>query len=139
MSTQTGVLARRVDVAPTTLLVAVGDLFFIGLFVLLGELSHGVEPLSQPLLVLDTYVPFLIGWLLTSILGGMYTRDAWRTPKRAVSLTLPAWIGADLVAQSLRATSLFHGDAAVTFFLVAAAVGGFFLTGWRVAVAWATG
>jgi hypothetical protein len=135
MSTLSGAISRRVDFTPTTLVVAAGDLLCIGLFVVLGELSHGIDPLRQPLVVVDTYVPFLVGWLVVSLLGGLYTRDAWLFPKRAVAWTLPAWFLADLIAQLLRATAFFHGDAALTFYLVAAAVGGLLLASWRAAVA----
>lgn len=134
MSAVSGFVRRRIDTTSTTLTVAAGDVVAIGVFVVAGELSHGVDPLSQVGRTLDTAVPFLLGWGLLALIGGLYTADAWRSPKRAVAWTLPAWVGADVVAQALRATPAFHGNAAVPFFLVAAAVGGALLTGWRVVV-----
>ena len=44
------------------------------------------------------------------------------------------WLGADLVAQALRATTFFHGDPALTFFLVAGAFGLALLAVGRLAV-----
>lgn len=135
MSVSTAAIRPRIDRTPTTLLAAVGDVVAIGLFVLVGELSHGVDPLATPLLVLDTLAPFVVGWVLVALFGGLYTADAWRSPRRVVTRTFPAWLVADGVAQLLRATSLFHGSAAFTFYLVSAVVGGSFLVGWRLAVA----
>ncbi|MFB6185043.1 MAG: DUF3054 domain-containing protein [Haloarculaceae archaeon] len=134
MSTHSGFVGRRIDATPLTLAVAIGDVLAIGLFVAIGELNHGVSLLAQLGRAVDTAVPFLIGWWIFAVFGGLYTADAWRSPKRAAAKTFPAWVGADLLAQLLRATPLFHGDAAVTFFLVAAAAGGLLIVGWRVVV-----
>jgi hypothetical protein len=43
-----------------------------------------------------------------------------------------SWIGAVAIAQGLRATSAFHGGAALTFAVVSVLVGGLLLTLWRV-------
>jgi hypothetical protein len=136
MSVGTHSLEHRVDASPTTLLVAVGDLLLIGAFVVAGELQHGVNPATQPWIAVDTYVPFLLAWLGTSLLGGLHTVDARTTPKRAVAWTVPAWIAAALVAILLRATALFHGSAAPAFFLVSVGVGLALLVPWRAGVAW---
>jgi len=134
MSTTGTAVRRRVDTSPRTFAVAVGDAVAIGLFVAAGEYSHGFDPTVYPLRALDTFAPFVIGWFVVSLLGGLYTADAWRSPKRVVARTVPAWIGAAAIAQLLRATPLFHGGAAVTFFLVSAAVGAMLLIGWRTVV-----
>jgi hypothetical protein len=136
MSTAATAVGRRIDTSPTTLAVAVGDAAAIGLFVVAGEYSHGFDPTVYPLRALDTFAPFFIGWLVVSLLGGLYTADAWRSPKRVVAWTVPAWIGAAAIAQLLRATPLFHGGAALTFFLVSAAVGATLLVGWRTVVSY---
>ena len=66
----------RVDPAPVTALVALGDLACIGAFVVAGEISHDVDPVANPLYVTETAIPFLIGWTLVALLGGLYAADA---------------------------------------------------------------
>jgi ethanolamine transporter EutH len=128
-------LRQRVDPTPGMALVAVVDLALVGAFVVAGEISHNIDPVANPLYVLDTYTPFLLGWLLAALLGGLYSSDALATPRRALVWTGLAWIGAAIVAQALRATALFHGDAALTFFLVSVGVGLALLVPWRVGLA----
>lgn len=128
-------LRGRIDTSTLTAALAAGDVGAITLFVVLGEISHGVSPVANPERVAGTLAPFLIGWTVASLVGSLYTRDALRPPVRAVSWTLPAWILAVVVAQALRATPVFPGNAALTFALVSTAVGGALLIGWRVLVA----
>lgn len=124
-------LRRRVEPTPSMALLAVGDVLAILTFVVVGEISHGIDPLAQPGRVVGTLAPFLIGLALTTISGGLYTADAIRSPRRAVSLVVPAWIAAVVVAQLLRATAVFPGDAALTFAVVSTLVGGTLLVVWR--------
>lgn len=125
----------RVDLTPPMAVLAVGDLLAVLVFVVVGEITHSVDPVAQFGRVLGTLTPFLIGFAVVALLGGLYTRDAIRSPKRAVSLIVPAWVGAVLIAQVLRATSMFPGSAAVTFALVSMAVGGLLLLVWRAVAA----
>jgi len=127
----TSSLRWRVDPEPSMAVLAVGDLLAVLVFVVVGEITHGVDPITQPGRVLGTLAPFLIGLAIVTFVGGLYTRDAIRSPRRAVSLIVPAWIGAVLIAQLLRATAFFPGDAAVTFAAVSVAVGGLLLLVWR--------
>ncbi|WP_226012745.1 DUF3054 domain-containing protein [Halomicrobium salinisoli] len=129
-------LRGRIDASSLTAALAAGDVAAIALFVLLGQtMGHSMNPLANPERVAGTLAPFLIGWVVASLVGSLYTRDALRPPVRAVSWTLPAWILAVVVAQALRATALFPGGAALTFALVSIAVGGALLVGWRLAIA----
>lgn len=125
----------RVDGNRATLGVAVGDLLLIGLFVLLGELRHGVDPVTQPLVVLDTYAPFLVGWLVAALAVGAYGPRARRSMESAVTATAGAWVVAVLVAQLLRASAFFHGDADPAFAAVSLLVGLALLLPWRAALA----
>lgn len=136
--TSVGTAVRhRVDPAPLTALVALGDLVCIGVFVLVGvTVGHEtIDPTAHPGRVLATYATFVAGWAVASLLGGLYTVDARRSVKRAVSRTVPAWIGAAVVAQGLRATPVFPGEAALTFFLVSVGTVLALLVPWRAAVA----
>jgi hypothetical protein len=128
-------LGSRFEPTSRTALLIAGDVAAIGLFVVLGEISHGVDPVAQAGRVADTIAPFLVGWLVVAVAGGLYTADAVRSWRRAVEMTAPAWIAAALIGQGLRATPLFHGDAALPFVVVSILVGLALLVPWRIAVA----
>lgn len=134
MSTAFGsFLDSRIDGSPRTLALAAGDVACIALFVLLGERSHGVSVVDQPLVVLDTFAPFFIGWVVASLLVGAYAARAHRSLRAAAGYAAGSWAVAVAIGQSLRATSLFHGSAAPTFVVVSLLVGTALLVTWRVA------
>ena len=136
MSTTSAALRGRIDVSSISLGLAIGDAVLIGLFVVSGEISHGVDPITQTGVVIDTALPFYIGWVIASLVLGAYSRVARETPKRAALTAVGAWIVAALIGQGLRATSLFHGEFAIPFVLVSIGVGLVLLVPWRVAVSW---
>lgn len=108
-----------------------GDLLAISVFVIVGELSHGVDPVAQWAFVLDATIPFLLGWLVAGPLLGAYSLWSLQDPLRAAVAVVPAWLVADGIGQLIRDSDAFHGSADPVFFLVAAAVGGLLLIGWR--------
>lgn len=134
MSTVADRVRGRVDLSVSTAGLLLGDLVAIASFVIIGEINHGIDPLANPGIVVDTYVPFLVGWLLAAGLAGVYARGLHESPRWMAVTVLGAWLVADAVGQLLRSTAYFHGDAALTFALVAAAVGSLFLVGWRLAL-----
>lgn len=136
MSTTSAALRGRIDLSSISLGLAIGDAILIGLFIVSGEISHGVDPIAQTGVVIDTALPFYIGWVLASLALGAYSRAARETPKRAALMAAGTWIVAALIGQGLRATSLFHGNFAITFALVSISVGCVLLVPWRVAVSW---
>lgn len=130
----------RVDPTSLTATVAVGDLVCIAVFVFGGAAAgHGFDPVGQFGHVARTYLSFLVGWLVVAVPVGLYTVEARRTPARALARTGPAWVVAALLAQGLRATPLFPGNAAVTFYLVSVGVGLALLGPWRAGVSWLSG
>lgn len=110
---------------------APGDVTAILVFVILGEFSHGQNPLTVFGPFFQTLVTFLVGWIAVAIVGGAYAADTHTDRRRAVLVPIVLWAFADAIAQALRATELFAGDAAITFYLVALVVGGTLLGGWR--------
>ncbi len=130
----------RVDPSRTTVGLFAGDVAAITLFVVLGEISHGIDPMAVPWYVLgNTLSPFLVGWLLVSVPAGMYG-SAPREPLSKLALrTAGAWFLADVVAQMIRATPYIQGGASleniVVFGLVSFTVGGTLLVSWRVGTA----
>lgn len=123
-------LASRVDRGTVRTFLA-GDLVAILAFVLLGELRHGVDPMTAPGRVAGVAVPFLLAWLVVGALAGAYAPGLRDDARRLVLVALGAWIGAAAVAQVLRGTAAFPGDADPVFFLVTVLVGGALLVGWR--------
>lgn len=134
MSTAT-YLRSRVDPGPRSVGLAAGDAAAILAFATLGAAHHGEAPVSDPVHVGLVATPFLLGWIVAALVGGLYTADATSSPRRALSWTVPAWIAAALLGQALRATALFPGDTAPTFVLVTVLVGGGLVVGWRVLAA----
>jgi hypothetical protein len=123
----------RSQIEPTSLAagLVVGDVAALAAFVAAGRQQHLGTPIGDPVNFLDTLAPFLIGWAIAAVVGGLYTSDAVLTPRRAISWALPAWVLAVVVGMGLRATSLFTGSAAPTFIIVTFVVGGTLVVGWR--------
>lgn len=128
----TSSLRARIDPSPVTGVLAIGDWLVILAFVVAGEISHGYDPIADAGRVAGTFVPFVLGWAVVAIAGGLYTEDAVRSVRPAVASTVPAWSIAVVLAQLFRATPYFHGNASVPFALVAIGIGGVLILGWRV-------
>ncbi len=134
MSTST-YLQSRVDASGLSAALVAGDLLAIGGFVAAGRFQHWGSPIGDPAVFAEVLAPFLIGWTVAALLGGLYTRDAVLFPRRAVSWTLPAWVVAVAIAMALRSTREFAGGTAWTFIAVTLVVGGTMVVGWRVLAA----
>lgn len=133
-------LRDRFDVSPATTLVAVGDLGAIAAFVLLGAVGAHGRPLGNVAGLAEAALPFVVGWVLASFLGSLYTTDARRSVVRAVSWTIPAWITAAVIAQLLRASPLLSDSFSWTLLAVSIVAGSALLVPWRAATAyWLSG
>lgn len=132
----TGVRAEgaRETADRTTLLLAVGDVVFVAGLVLVGQLSHGVTPIEQPVAALETVAPFVVGWLVVAAIAGFYTTDAGRSVSGTVRWTAVAWIAAANVAFILR-RGIFGETVRWPFPLVMTGFGLLVLVGWRVGYA----
>lgn len=129
MSALSGLTPRLDRDAVRTFLV--GDVVAILAFVVLGELRHGVDPVTMPGRFAGTAVPFLVGWAVVGALLGAYAASVRRGAGRLAAVTAVAWTGAAAVAQALRATAVFPGDADPVFYLVTVGFGGAILVAWR--------
>lgn len=114
--------------------VLAGDLLVVVGVLVAGELSHGVSPISDPLLVLDTLVPFLVGWVLVAALLGAYDAEALSGSVASVRVGAGAWIGAANVGLILRGSPYFHGGVTWPFPLVATGTVLVVLVAWRAVV-----
>ena len=108
----------------SSLLLYLGDVFFILLFALIGRQTHnmptGVAAFGA---IFNTAAPFIIGWLVVAPWFGAYQSEAWQDAKSAVLTVLKAIVPALIAGILLR--RLFEGGfSPVVFYLVA---GGFML------------
>ncbi|WP_254274056.1 DUF3054 domain-containing protein [Haloarcula marina] len=115
---------ERVELSSRTAALAVADFAAIAVFVGVGEVTHGYNPFVDVGRFAGTLAPFLLGWVLVGGLTGVYGSDVLRSRTGMAVRTLGSWVLAVVVAQLLRATAVFHGDAALTFALVSVAIGG---------------
>lgn len=123
---------RVVDDRRRLAVLAGGDLAVVLGVVLAGELSHGVDPLAEPLLVADTLVPFLVGWAVAAAVLAPYDPGRMTTALGAARAGAGTWLAAANVGLLLRASPYFHGGVTWPFPLV---VTGFVLVplvAWRV-------
>ncbi len=126
---------RRFDRSPATAGLVVGDLLVLSGLLLMGSLRHNENPIETPLLFADTVAPFLVGWIVASLLVGAYSKRARQSPRAAALFGGGTWIVASLIGAGLRATSLFHGDSPLSFVLVVTGIGLVFFVIWRGVVA----
>jgi len=139
MSNAAASLRSRLALSSTTAGIALVDIALIGVFVVVGELSHGISPVESPFRVADTFAPFLIGWVVASVLADAYGYRAFSNAKAAATVAGATWISAALLGQLLRGTALFHGNLSLPFVLVSIGVGLVLLVPWRVLVALRSG
>jgi len=140
MSTVAEWFGGRVEVSRTTLGLFAGDLAAIVLFVVVGEITHGIDPVAAAgYVVTNTLSPFVVGWLLVAVPAGMYGAATRESTPRVALRTAAVWLCADAFAQVVRATPYVQGGASfrasVVFGVVSFVVGGGLLVAWRVGTA----
>ncbi|MFC4541983.1 DUF3054 domain-containing protein [Halosolutus amylolyticus] len=134
MDTASRTTTRDGRVDRETLLLGAVDVCVVVAFVTVGLLSHGTNPIAEPIAALETIAPFVLGWLAIAPLAGVYgTRST--SIARVARVTAVAWIAAANVGLILRASPLFDGSAVWPFTLVMTGFGLLALVGWRVAYA----
>lgn len=120
-------LGGRFKASRRTLGLAVGDIAMIALFVLLGELRHSGTLASG----VETFVQFGIGWLLVSVIAGVYSDQTLNGPRRAVVQVVAAWVIAAVIGQLVRLAMTPGSFIHPSFLAVSIGFGGAFLAGWR--------
>lgn len=125
---------RTGSVDRETLVLGIGDVVLIAGLVVVGQLSHGTNPLAQPVTSLEAITPFVIGWLVVAVVAGVYARPVASSVTRVARLTTVTWIAAANVGLILR-QAVFADTAAWPFPLVMTGFGLLLLVGWRVGYA----
>lgn len=115
-------------------LLALGDGTALGVFVVVGLLTHHINPLLFPTHTVMTALPFLIAWALVAPVGGLYRRAVIGSIRPTVWRTAVVWTIASVLGAGIRATPVFHGGAPLEFIAVNLVFGLAFLLPWRVSV-----
>lgn len=113
-----------------------GDLLVLAGVFGAGTVHHnGVSILTtEPLYVLTTILPFLLGWAIAGPLLGAYSPRAVESAHDSAVLAVRAWVVGAVIAVLLRASPLFLGGASLTFFAVTLGTGAAGLAIWRAVV-----
>jgi hypothetical protein len=122
-------LSSRFDRSASTVGLALVDLVLIMAFFVLGELQHGgVTTIPR---APTAAAPFLLGWVVSTVVLGLYG-PPWRASLQDAAVrTAGAWTGAVAIGQLLRDTSFLPGTADPAFILVSLVVGMVLLVPWR--------
>lgn len=112
----------------------VGDVALIVLLLAGGMVRHRELPWEIPERTVLVIGPFVLAWLVASLLMGAYTADARRSTVDAVVNVAGTWLVAALLGVGLRATPSLPGGAPPTFVAVVVGFGAVGLVLWRGAV-----
>jgi hypothetical protein len=119
------------DRTPRTLAL-VGDLVLIIVFPFLGAMNHedavSLESFTR------TVVPFAFAWVVVGVVSGGLAIETLRSLRRTYVRVPPAWVAAGVVAIVMR-ISVFDRDFSPEFSIVAIAVMGGLIVGWRLVLA----
>lgn len=119
----------RLRISPAGYVLLVGDLVAFWLFIYYGKLLHQLP--AHFLGILETLMPFLIGWLIAAFVFRSYGRKTYGNGWRLLLSTVLTWTLAAPIGLVLRSIWL---DAPMTWmfsqvtYLITLA----FLLGWRV-------
>lgn len=114
------------------ILAAIGDFFFIGMFILAGQRTHGVE-LSFARWFTNV-LPFWLGWLGVGLAAGVFRSRALATPAQAARWVALTWPPAALLGLWIR-SMLLSVPIQLAFAAVVTATNWVGLTAWRTVLA----
>lgn len=124
-----------VGVDRSVVVLAVGDIVALVSLLVVGLLSHDTNPITEPVASLETMAPFLLGWIVLSVLAGIYDRTVATSVARTARLTTVTWFAAANVGLVVRSSPYFDGGVAWPFGLVMTGTGLIIMVGWRVGYA----
>ena len=117
-----------------TAMAALDGLVVAGL-VVYGQLSHGMWRASEPLVAIESIVPFVAGWYLVAVLGGIYAGTRPGSIVSELRCVLVCWLAAANVAFLLRGSAYFTGGVPWEFTVVFTGIGAVAIVGVR-AISW---
>lgn len=111
----------------------IGDIVMLIVFALLGQSSHKIAVTAAG--TLETAAPFIIGWVIVSLVEGLYKVKHYRTLPTVYKRTVLAWVLAIPLGLGLRALYLQKGIP-LSFFIVAMTSNFILLFLWRTVFFW---
>ena len=115
--------------------MAVLDGLVVSGLVVYGQLSHGMWRASEPLIAIESIVPFVAGWYLVTALGGIYVGTRPGSIVTELRRVLVCWLAAANVGFLLRGSTYFAGGVPWEFTVVFTGIGAVAIVGVR-AIAW---
>lgn len=126
---------RESDVGGRTRLgIGTGDALVVAAVLLFGLVSHGTNPIAEPLSALETVLPFVLGWLLAATLADPYDAATLASPVRGARMTTVTWLAAANLGLVARTSPALEGGVAWPFGLVITVTGLVALLVWRLGV-----
>ncbi len=110
------------------------DLISVTLFLSIGVIHHGGNPVTDPAGFALTLTPFLTGWLLASPVTEIYRIQPDIKLRDILIRTTGTWILAAVIGLLLRSTSYLPGNSPPIFMAVVLVFGAVFVNTWRVSL-----
>ena len=113
-----------------------GDLLVLLIFVIIGQLDHGMSITGALPSLIATTLALALPWAIIAWLMGVLRLPGDRTAAAWLGRVAAAWLIAAPLGLILRA--LWRGQASIIliFMIVALGLGGLFVLVWRAAVYW---
>jgi hypothetical protein len=115
-----------------TRLAIVGDIAILLLFAAIGRSSHNEG--GGVLATIAVAAPFLVGWFVAAAWTRPYARQALRSVRNAVIITLRTWLAGGIIGLVIRSI-LEWRITPLTFVVIALGFNGVFLCAWHAALA----
>ncbi|ELZ14254.1 hypothetical protein C479_00060 [Halovivax asiaticus JCM 14624] len=109
---------RRVDQWPLAL-----DSLAIVVLTMAGQLRHGYTPFDWPIRTVETIAPFVLGWLVSAALLGLYRNRRRLTLPTHARAVLVCWLAATNVAFLIRGLPVTPGNVPWSFMVVMVGLG----------------
>ncbi|MCA9979659.1 MAG: DUF3054 domain-containing protein [Anaerolineales bacterium] len=117
-------------------ILLVGDWLTLTLFVVWGQIEHGLLGGDSLLRVLSTTAVMILPWTVVGLLWGGYRLEAGMGWRLFLGRALTVWLISAPFMLVLRAYLRGQAVILVIFILVALAIGGGMMLGWRAIYYW---
>lgn len=116
----------------------VGDVLALFVFGVVGRMTHDL-PASEVAGVLESTLPFVVGWFVVTPWFGLFRAEVATSPARVVTRSLLAWVPIgfpiSIILWALVRGRAIPDEIAPEFVVAALAVTVLLLAGWRVVYA----
>jgi hypothetical protein len=124
-------VSRRSIMSKQAIPLLLGDWLALTLFVLVGQLDHGMVGANPLLLLLRSSAELVLPWTIIALLWGAYRMTDDTTARLFFGRSLTAWLVAAPLALLLRALLREQAAIIAIFMVVTIGLGGAFLLSWR--------